>query len=101
MTDNKIPNNDENDLCTLLTKIDEQIDDSLKDQLTQSLDLLDAIMMRQGIENNNLLKRTINDLTTMIDKYQQKFAYKIHWKNNISATITHIKVELGCIEKQN
>ena len=99
MTDDKIPNNDENDLCTLLTKIDGQLDDSVKDELTQSLDLLDVMMMRQGIENNLLLKRQINDLTTMIDKCQQKFAYRIHWKNNISAWIAHMKTELGCIEK--
>lgn len=99
MSHDKIPNNDENDLCTLLTKIDRQLDDSVKEELTQSLDLLDTMMMRQGIENNVLLKRKISDLATMIDKYQQKFAYRIHWKNNILAWITQIKVELGCIEK--
>ena len=101
MTENKIPNNDENDLCTLLTKIDGQLDDSVKDQLMQSLDLLGAMMMRQGIENNNLLKHKINDLTTMIDKSQQKYAYQIHWKNNISASISHIKTDLGYTEKSN
>ena len=99
MSDDKIQNNDEKDLCVLLTKIDGQLDDSAKEELIKSLELLDAMMMRQGIEDNMLLKRKINDLTTMIAKSQQKFAYRVHWVNEISTLINCMKVELGCIQK--
>ena len=99
MSDDKIPNNNEKDLCDLLTKIDGQLEYSAREELKKSLGLLDVMMMRQGIEDNKLLKRKINDLKNMIGKHLQDFTYRVHWENEILTWIHSVKADLGCIQK--